>query len=297
MNTQLVTSRAPVTAKGVAARGDAWVGRQPAVSNPRRLAAFTMLEILLAIAIFAMVVTAVYSSWTAILRASKAGVEASTDMQRTRITSKTLEDALVSAVLFASNPALYAFQADTRGDFAALSFVSRLPPSFPGSGYFGDLVVRRVTFEVKAGEGGEKQLWLHQMPVLQTNVVESDERAILLARDMHTFMLEFCRQKGNGYEWVDEWTQTNQLPKLVRFALAFGQAGDGSGKPKDVVVRTVSIPSIAVPADSQRARVVPGQPGQPPPGTGGAAGGSGEPRPGIQDSFGPPVRRQGSGGR
>lgn len=268
--------------------------------------AFTLLEVLLAIAIFAMVVTAIYTSWTAILRAAKIGGDAAAELQRSRIASRTVEDALVSVVMFGGSPALYSFNSDTSGDFAALSFVSRLPPSFPGSGYFGDQVVRRVEFTVEAAEGGGNQLVLRQIPLLQGRTTEEDEHKLVLAREINTFMVEFCYARGNTYEWVGEWLQTNQLPKLVRFALAFGKA-DASGKPKDVTVRTVSIPSVVVPRDSQQAAVgaggprgAPGtgQPGQPGfPGGGNPINdprqrgmGPQDPRQSIDQRFGPPVR-------
>jgi prepilin-type N-terminal cleavage/methylation domain-containing protein len=273
------------------------------VSRGLRLKAFTLLELMMAIIIFGMVVTAIYASWSAILRASSVGRDAATDLQRSRIAARTIEDALVSTVMFTANPGLYAFEADTSGDHAALSFVSRLPPSFPGSGYFGDQVVRRVVFTVEPSSAGEPQLVLRQVPLLQTNVFdEADERTIVLARDVTTFLLEFCRQKGNGYEWVDEWRATNQLPKLVRFALAFGKSKDGSSKPRDVTVRTVSIPSVAVGRDVQAGlppgRGGPGQPGMPgpgglAPGMDGYPGGPRDPRQGIDQRFGPPVRMGG----
>lgn len=207
-----------------------------------------------------MVLAAVYSTYTAILRAAKAGIDAATDMQRTRIAARTVEDALVSAVMFASNPGLYAFVADNTGDYAFLSFVARLPPSFPGSGCFGDQVVRRVTFGVETSAQGGPRLVLHQMPLLQTNVVEEDKYKVILAQDVVTFMVEFAKQQGSGYEWTTEWKQTNQLPRVVRFALAFGRP-DKPNKPSQLTVRTVSIPSAVVPLDSQ---ILPGRMIQPP---------------------------------
>lgn len=263
------------------------------------LRAFTILELLLAITIFGMVITAIYASWSAILRAASVGREAATDLQRSRIAARTIENALVSAVMFAGNQRLYTFEADTGGDFAALSFVSRLPPSFPGSGYFGDQVVRRVEFTVEAAPSGEPQLILRQIPLLQTNLMAGDDRAIVLARDVSEFMIEFCYQRGNQLEWIDEWKATNQLPKLVRFALAFGKAKDGSNQPRDVAIRTVSIPSAAVRPDVQSGMPGRGGPGQPGmqgglgPGMDGYAGqmgGAGDPRQSIGQRFGAPVR-------
>src|SRR5437879_5943157 len=53
--------------------------------------AFTLLEIMIAIAIFGMVLTAIYSTWLAILRGKKAGETAAAEVQRSRIAIRALE--------------------------------------------------------------------------------------------------------------------------------------------------------------------------------------------------------------
>ena len=63
--------------------------------------AFTLVEIMLAITILALVLTAIYSSWTAILRASKVATEATAAVQRSRISLRVLEDSLSSVQSFA----------------------------------------------------------------------------------------------------------------------------------------------------------------------------------------------------
>ena len=99
-----------------------------------------------------MVLAAIYSSWTAILRASKTGLDAAASAQRARVTVRVLEDSLGSAQSFAANLPYYYFDAEN-GDSPVLSFVARLSKSFPRSGKFGDLDVRRVTFSVEGGAG------------------------------------------------------------------------------------------------------------------------------------------------
>ena len=238
----------------------------PAPAGLRRCrCAFTVIEIMLAISIFSMVLTAIYASWSSILRASKLGADAATEIQRSRVASRTLQDALVSAVMFAGNANYYRFEADTSGDFAALSFVARLPASFPGSGYFGDQVVRRVDFSVEQSKSGANVLMLRQIPILQTNLDLGDEHSILLAKDINLFGLEFWDVRKN--EWVPEWIATNSLPKLVRFTLAFGNASGAKLKPEDITTRTVSIASAAVQADWQMPRGGVGPPANPMPAT------------------------------
>lgn len=205
---------------------------------------FTLLELLLAITVFSMVLAAIYGSYSAILRASRAGLEAASEAQRARMASRSLETALGSAVAFLGNRYLYHFEADTSSEFAALSFVARLPRSFPGSGYFGDQVVRRVAFVVEPGSDGTNELRLVQFPILSGEVADDDLHRLVLARDVSLFMLEFS--DGRSGEWMDEWGDTNNLPRLVRFALAFGKRSDGSGAPRELVVRSVLLPSRGV---------------------------------------------------
>src|SRR5882672_5683262 len=71
--------------------------------------AFTLVAILIAIGILAMVLTAIFSSWTAILRATKVGLDAAAAVQRARIVIRTLEDSLLCAESFDLNQRYYGF--------------------------------------------------------------------------------------------------------------------------------------------------------------------------------------------
>ena len=216
------------------------------VRRHRQWSAFTLVEILIAMAIFSMVVLAIYSTWTAILRASKTGLQAAAAVQRERIAMRALEEALMSARLFVANVQHYGFIADTRDEFAALSFVARLPDSFPRSGRYGGLVMRRLTFSVEAGTDSQNQLVLRQEPLLMEPDVDEEEHPLVLARNVSLFKLEFFDATPRVNDWVEEWTQTNQLPKLVRVSLGLGQTGRYSSKPQEEITRIVALPAVAV---------------------------------------------------
>ncbi len=244
--------------------------RHPPSAARRPQVAFTLLELMLAVTLFGLVLTAIYSTWTAILRTARVGNDVAANAQRARIAARTIEDALVSAVMFQANAPLYTFHADTSGDFAALSLVSRLPPAFPGGGYFGDLAVRRVEFSVEAAPDGTNDLILRQLPLLQSEQADPSTRAIVLARDVRQFSLEFLGRPGQvagmrSDEWLREWPLTNALPWVVRFSLAFGGGRDRWGRPAERTVRTVLLPAQMVPGASSlgSAPVVP-MPGAPP---------------------------------
>jgi len=229
-------------------------------TGPTRVGAFTLIEIMMAMAIFALVLTAIYAIWTLILKSSKLGMAAAAQVQRERISVRVIEDALISTRSFAADLQHYAFVAEN-GDEATLSFVARLPKSFPRSGKFGDFDVRRLTFSVESRLGSERQLVLRQNPILMDVDVDEKEHPLVLAKGVNKLRFEFWDVRLN--DWVDEWTQTNQLPKLVKVTVQFvepNQHGSYSQR-KEEVTRIVALPSITVPANLQ----MPGVPGRPPP--------------------------------
>jgi type II secretory pathway pseudopilin PulG len=225
----------------------AQVGRRPRIGL--RGNAFTILELMLALGIFAMVLTAIYATWIAILKGSRAGLKAAAEVQRARMTIRTLEDAFNGTEYFQANMKHYWFVADTSGDMAAVSMVARLPTSFPGFGRYGDQVVRRVSFYIRPGSKGDYELMMSQAPILMATNSSLEPYTITLARDVTHFQLAFYEpQKG---EWLDEWKYTNKLPRMVQIALGLGKSATGGNKPYDVVYSMIALPSIGVTADIQ----------------------------------------------
>jgi type II secretion system protein J len=197
---------------------------------------FTIIEIMMAMAIFAMVVAAIFASWQAIARGAVSGNRAAATAQRSRVALRTIEEALGATRSFTADIEYYTFDADN-GSEPYLSFVSMLSPSFPRSGRFGEFNVRRVTFSVEAGQANQKRLVLRQTPVLMDMDEDEQNSPVVLAKDVKKFEMSFWdKQKA---DWLDEWTQTNQLPQMVRFTL---QLNSEQGE----MTRIVALPSVAV---------------------------------------------------
>src|ERR1035437_1829374 len=243
--------------------------------NPRRNGGFSLLEILLALTIFAMVLTAIYSSWIAIMRSSKIGLEAAADVQRARISIQTLEDALSCARSFAADVNHYSFIGEN-GSQASLSFVAQLPEGFPRSGKFGDFDVRRVTFALEPGPDSGNQFVLRQNPILMDLDKDELQHPIVLARNVKEFDMAFWNP--TKAEWMEEWNQTNQMPLMVKVTLVFN-GPKNSSQGLSETTRVIGLPSVMVQANWQ----TPGA------GRGGARTGLGV-QPGIQ-----PGRQPGSG--
>ena len=240
--------------------------------TPKRMGAFTLVEILMAMAIFTLVLTAIYATWTAILRGSRVGLEAAAQAQRERMAMHLIEEALTASRSFAGDLQHYGFVAEN-GNEATLSFVAKLPKSYPRSGRFGDLDVRRVVFSVENGAGSQRQLVLRQSPILMEFDQDEKEHPLVLARNVKDLLLEFSDPRTG--EWLDEWKQTNQLPKLVKVTLRLSPLNQRNAysysTATEEITRVVALPSIAVPAIWQKPNLggpapggLPGPGGNPP---------------------------------
>jgi type II secretion system protein J len=236
-------------------------------------AAFTLVEIMVALALFGLLATAVFSSWSAVMRGSKVGLNAAAKVQRSRIAMATLEEALTSVRSFDADNQYYSFGGENGAD-ATLSFVSRLSDSFPRSGKFGDFNVRRVVFALEPGPESGKQLVLRQIPIMMDLDQDEKEHPVVIAKDVKSFAMEFWDGRpaaGKPADWLDEWDQTNRIPAMIRITLQF-QGVNGSQDVRENV-KVIAPPAIAVAANWQRAGgrpgagpgIAPGGPGFVPP--------------------------------
>lgn len=224
--------------------------------------AFTIIEIMMAMAIFGLLLTAIYASWTLILRSAKIGLEASARIQRERIAIRTIEESLSCVRSFEADRQHYGFVAEN-SDAGVLSFVARLPESFPRGGRFGDFDVRRVSFSLEGGPDSQSQLVLRQTPVLMEMDQEERDHPLVLARGVSKMAFEFWDDRKK--DWVDDWTATNQLPKMLKLTLTFRRmvAGNVSFHQEEEVSRIIQLPSVMVPTAIQRPNPQQ-QPNQPP---------------------------------
>lgn len=219
---------------------------------------FTLLEIMVAMSIFTIVLVAVYSTWATIVRGAKSGQDAAVAAQHARIAMRTLEDALLTTQLYTENIQHYGFFADTSDPkFAWLSVAARLPGTFPGSGLFGDQVVRRVTFAVELDADRVPQLVMSQIPLLLVTNSDISAYSITLVRDVSLFVVEFWDTRLG--DWTDELLTTNQIPKMIRVSIGIGQAANSPSKPAEIASRIIAMPSIAVTPDIQQPQAAPGQ--------------------------------------
>ena len=209
------------------------------------VAAFTLLEVMLSISILSVVLAAIYSSWMGIIRAKEVAVEAAATVQRERMAMQVIQEALGAAQLFVANAQYYGFSNDVHfGEANTFSFVAQLPEAFPRSGKFGAFDVRRVTFAVESGGDRLRQLVMRQNPILMDMDEDEQVHPVVLARNVKQFKQEYWDTTTS--DWIEEWVQTNQLPKLVRITLQLNYGEGNSIKPGEVVTRVIGLPTAGV---------------------------------------------------
>jgi type II secretory pathway pseudopilin PulG len=211
-------------------------------SSRIKFRAFTLIEVMISISIFMVVMGTIFACWKCVISGKITAEKAAASAQRARVGIQAVVDALTSAEISGKNLQFYVFLTDTSGKFATLSLAARLPSEFPGSGLFGDLVMRRVTFDVENVDG-TNNLVMNQSPLLEALDDRNTPYPITLARDVNVFMLEFWSEQDQ--DWVVSFDSTNKLPPMVRVSLGVGHSDARPDVPFDLIVRTIALPSQA----------------------------------------------------
>jgi prepilin-type N-terminal cleavage/methylation domain-containing protein len=224
-------------------------------SQIRNHSAFTLIEIMVSIMIFALIVAAIYSTWVLILKSSQVGQAAAARAQRQRIAIRTIEDSLTCIQSAQASMQYYSFVVQN-GDEPQFSFVSRVPDIFPRNGKFinpdtgQDFPLRRLTFAVEPDANSVKNLVLRQTPILMSMDQDEQTTPLILARDVKDFLVE-CWDT-NKLEWDTEWDDTNSIPPLIRVTLTLnGMADPDSGNSSLAIQREIAMPSETLPSIEQ----------------------------------------------
>ena len=232
-------------------------------SQPICRRAFTLIEIMVTLAIFALLVAAVYSTWVLIIKSKQVSDEAAAQVQRQRIAIRTIEDSLTCIQSFQASMSYYVFIIQN-GTSPQLSFVARVPDVFPRNGRFGDFNLRRLTFTVEAVSDSERDLVLRQNPILMDVDPAEQSTPLVLARNVQDFIVE-CWDT-NAMDWADTWDSTNSLPPMVRVTLALGSnlKDKTANGPTLAIAREIAMPSGTLPSAAQGGAGVGGLPSKGP---------------------------------
>src|ERR1043166_4838663 len=166
--------------------------------------AFTILEITIAMFIFALVLTAIYSIWHGIIKGTASGLKAASEVQRSRVAMRCIEQAFLSARVFNENIKHYWFITDSSGKRSSVQMTCRLPSDFLGMGFMDpNLRMRRVEIATRRGQDGDELVLTHWPLLIKPDMPGGEPYSIVLARDVSRFELEYVDPRKG--QWITEW--------------------------------------------------------------------------------------------
>jgi hypothetical protein len=197
-----------------------------------------------AITLLMLVMGSIFACWKVILSGTRVGQSVAAAAQRSRASMRAVEDSLNNIEISKANLRYYYFLADTsEPQFASVSFAARLPTSFLGSDYYGDRVLRRVTFDVERDAEQNLNLVMTQYPLLDIPSDQNPPKSIILARDVSAFVLEFWSPKDD--DWMTDFDLTNEVPPMIRVTLGTGHSAQDSRMPLEIISRIVVPTTVA----------------------------------------------------
>ena len=198
---------------------------------------FTLLEVMLAVTILAIVVTAVYGIWSVSLQAWRRGEDAAATFQRQRIVLESLNELTKSAVYFDSNPSVYRLYGrhdETEGDL--ISFVTASDALLPPS-EMAIAGMRRVTVWLAKDQLDRPVLAIANAPALEIDDAPPLTSHVL-STDVSGFSVRYWQASMS--EWRDDWQEEDTIPDAIEFTVTFGGAGDRN--PPIAMTRAVEFP-------------------------------------------------------
>ena len=204
-----------------------------------REAAFTLLEIMLAVTMLVLVITVVYETWNVALKAWKRGTDVAETFQRQRIVLDTLSELAKSMMFFSSPDGLYTVTGDhgANGD-DSVSFVTASDVLLPQSESLA-AGMRRVTISLQHDPRTGPYLALVNEPALVSQTDPANTTLHVLSTDVTGFFVRY-RNPPDG-TWKDEWQERGIVPSAMEFTLVFG--GRDGRTPPVVVTRAVELPA------------------------------------------------------
>jgi len=200
--------------------------------------AFTLLEVMLAVAILGLLMTTVYATWSAALIGWKRSASVSESFQRERIVMDTLSELTSSLVYFGSQNGLYDVQGTHNGSEGdTVSFVTSsdvfLPPdeaSIAG--------MRRVTIGIFQDQGGNPFLGIINEPALQPKETSYRNQIRVLSYNVCGLQIQYRDPRDASFK--DQWNESIVIPEAIVYSVAFCTT-DQTGPPV-TVTRAVDIP-------------------------------------------------------
>jgi len=227
-------------------------------SERRCVRAFTLIEVILAVALLAAVMVMLYATWDAGLQAWRAGAESADDLQRTRAIAEGVGDLIRSAVFFdqsdedEDNDDLYLFEGihGTFGDNDAdsvtfVTFSSRFLRPYEAD----RLPLRKVRISLEQDENKQPYLALFSSNAL----TPSDEEPAPLKLSDHVVGFRVHYYDPDVEDWQEDWIDELAMPGQVEVTITY-QPTDPAQQP--VVQQFVANVAARDALEQQQARTV-----------------------------------------
>ncbi|MBM3888566.1 MAG: prepilin-type N-terminal cleavage/methylation domain-containing protein [Verrucomicrobia bacterium] len=205
----------------------------------RRRSGFTLVELLLATLIMAIILTAIYSTWSSSLLALKRGRDLTEGQQHRRALLDIVARSFRAAIFSQENATWYSWETLDNGDADFVSFVSTDVPVVGAPAQSGSSA-QRIELSLEPDESGQfvllarvKNFLAYDLDVAQT---------IRIADWVKTLNLRYYDRDND--EWLDTWEKTDAMPASVEIGITMGSADPG--KPDVTVTKAIDIPCTAV---------------------------------------------------
>lgn len=195
-------------------------------SNQARAArGFTLLELLVGMAVFALMAGIVLGGIRLGVKSWNAAAERSAAIDEMRVVNALLRRQLSSALPLATSRA-GGWNLVFEGDEVSVSFVSELPGYVSGGG------IHFVTLELARGADGD-DLVLRWRPLHALDTDGPPDEAVL-ARNVGELRFQYfgARTRNALPEWLETWRNLRTMPRLIRVSIE----QDGSGAWPELVV-------------------------------------------------------------
>lgn len=191
------------------------------MTHKGKMSGFTLVELLLAVTLMAILMSLAYGGLRASVRASETGQRMLEESGKIRITHQFIRRQLnqMLPLTFALSDDLVNKNIVFEGSADHVSFVAPMP------GYLGQGGPQVQTLSLANGHNGVELLFTHQLLQGYDEQMMLDQEPIVLMEGLKSGGFEFLVQDEDGYlvGWVSEWDTPEFLPIAVRLDLETGR--------------------------------------------------------------------------
>jgi len=182
---------------------------------------FTLVEVLLAITLLAIVMAVAYSGLRSVTRSTDRVEELNQNATHVRATQRLLHQQLARML-----PLAYSEQDGERIVFAGEREVIRYVAPMPG--YLGKGGPQVQELALESGSGGKRLVFRHAPVVGDASEMMRQREPVVLIEDIIDGGFSFIGfdERGKLTDWMDTWEQPGQMPTMVSLQLELPESSE-----------------------------------------------------------------------